>query len=117
MTARTISLAIFELRRLARHRALAAVLIALPFVAAIARILFDDAGFSLALVHLCPCFCALLSAAVVAATRALDRATGLAEVISSCPLSGKSIFVSSLIAWGVIYLLQMAVLTGILALR
>lgn len=113
MTSQTISLAIFELKRLLRHRALAVVLVALPVAAGIASVLFDtDVTHTCA--RLCLLVCAAVSAGIVVLQQLLDNATGLNEAIRSCPVSDRTLVVSRAITWIVVFGLQMALLAGIL---
>lgn len=114
---RALTLAYYDLKRLIRHRAVPAALIAVPLLVALLRSAFPDSSALRGGVWACPLICALLVCASLAMQRSTDSVSGLTDALRSTPLSNSSLLASRLIAGAFIFAAQMVVFLTILALR
>lgn len=112
-----LTLAIWDTKRLVRHRAIAASLIAVPLVVALARIALPKHHVTLVSAWACPPACVMLTFGVLYVQRVADRASGLVDGIRSTPLSHSHLRGSRAIAGFMLFAIQMVIFLGILAIR
>ena len=114
---RALTLAVYDLKRLLRHRGLTMSLFALPVVVGVARIVFPRSSSTLACAWSCPLACAALTGVVFYVRGLLDRASGLSEALRCSPASSNALLASRVIAPAFVFALQMAILGAIIAIR
>ncbi|MCL5104731.1 MAG: hypothetical protein M1133_11550 [Armatimonadetes bacterium] len=114
---RTLTLAIWDVKRLIRHRASVAVLIGMPLIVALTRVALPRHQFTLVSAWVCPFACLLLTFGLLYIQRLTDQASGLLDGLRSTPLSPSQLKVSRLIMGFTLFALQMALFWGILAIR
>ena len=113
---RAVTLALWDIKRLIRRRAVAGALIGVPLVVALARIALPRHHFTLVSAWVCPFVCLLLTCGVLYVRMLTDQASGLLDGLESTPLSHSQVKVSRLVMGFGLFALQMALFLGILAM-
>jgi len=106
---RVISLSIYSLKRLFRHRSLCIALFAAPLLMAAGRMLFHSSHVTPILTWACPFMCILFTASVVFIQYSVDSMSGLQVVLSSSPLSNKALIGARIAAGAAIFIVQMLI--------
>lgn len=112
-----LNLALYDLKRLLRRRAMVVMLIAVPLTAAAIRCALPDWYPGLVIAWSSPIVCIALTLSVIASRRAADSTSGLSDAIRSTPLSDTALVVSRLVFGAIVFAVQMAILGGIIAVR
>ena len=114
---RAVTLALFDTKRLLRHRWLWAVLCGIPLAAACALAIFAHSQRLLACAWACPFAGIVLTCAVLWAQRAVDHNSGLAAGLVASPLSESALIGSRVMTGLIVYALQMLPFTLVLLVR
>jgi len=111
---RTAYLSYSHIRRIARRRYLTAALLALPVIAACARVAFDRSAAAGSINWLAPIACAVVVGTVIWVQRCSDSASGFDLAFVNSPLSGSAVGLSRAAAGVSIFVIQVTVFVGIL---
>ncbi|NLN77003.1 MAG: hypothetical protein GX139_11950 [Armatimonadetes bacterium] len=114
---RTLTLAIYNIKRLLRHKTLRTILAALPVAVALVRIIFVNSAFAQGAARICPILCVGLIAAVLYAQWIADIASGLIDGLRSSQISHRTLATSRAISGVSIFALQMFLFAAIIAMR
>ena len=114
---RTLTLALFDLKRLSRHRPVLIALYAVPLVIAVARAAFAQSYFALACAWSCPLVCAAITWVVLYVQRSADRISGLDAALRSSPLSDNALLASRVYCGAIVFLGQMLIMSAVLVIR
>ena len=114
---RALTLAYYDIKRIARRRSLGIALLAVPLVLAASRSMFWNSDVFLYAAWSCPLVCAALTWSVLYMQRAVDDASGLLAGLRSSPLSDSALLVSRVLAGALIFAVQMTVFALVLAAR
>ncbi|MCE5314574.1 MAG: hypothetical protein ABFD49_08140 [Armatimonadota bacterium] len=109
-----VSLALYNLKRLARHRGALIALYALPLVVALLKAAFAKSQAVLVSAWVCPFACALMIWAILYSRAALDRAIGLDNGFRGTLISDSGILWARIISGAIVFVGQMAVFAGII---
>ena len=113
---RALVLASYSLRRIARHRSLAALLFVFPLVCAISAV-FAGPRFASDIAWAGPAAFALLTGGVVLWQKCSDETSGLNAAIKCSPFSARGLITSRLLTAAAILAAQVLILFIILAIR
>jgi hypothetical protein len=111
-----IVLALHNLRRVTRHRAVLAAIYVIPLASGIARAAFPESRYSLGLVWACPVICAFAAWAALSFQRAVDDAIGLTDALSNSSVGQRGLAASRFFAAILLILPPMVILALILAI-
>ena len=114
---RTITLAIFDTKRLLRHRWLWAVLCGIPLAVACCLSVFAGSQRLIACAWACPFLGVILTCAVLWAQRAIDRNSGLWAGLVASPLSESALIGSRVLTGLFVFTLQMLPFALVLLVR
>jgi len=112
-----VRLAYINTKRIMRHRGLRIALGAVPLAVALGRAAFAKSAVLLVAARLCPLACVVMVGAVLYAQWSVDSASGLVTGLRASPVGGRGIVISRVVSGGLVFVVQMAVLGGILAAR
>jgi hypothetical protein len=110
-----IALAVHNLRRVTRHRAVLVGILALPIACGLARAAFPTSAYTLGAAWACPFVTGAVAWAAVWFQRAIDDATGLSDALRSSPLGSRGVAASRLLAALLLFLFPTAIFWLILA--
>lgn len=114
---RALTLAGYSLKRVSRNRPLWFTMFALPLLFALVRCIFPGMEIFKACVWVCPAVCLGLVVGVLWVQLSMDRASGLEAGFRSAAVSQREMLVSRIVAGGVVFVVQMAVMVGVLVVR
>lgn len=112
-----LSLSIFNTKRLLRCRQLSAVLLAVPFIAAVIRQIFSSSDWSAVGARLCPFGCVLLIGGILFIQWIMDVRSGLIDGLVNCLGLRRKVVVSRVLCGVTIFAAQMLVFVLILSIR
>ena len=107
-----LSMAIYNTKRLLRHKGLSAILLAVPLVAALIRVILSQNDWILF-----PLGCLVLVSAVLLVQWMMDEKFGLIDGLHSCLGFRRRVVVSRIVSGVTIFAAQMFIYCLVLAIR
>ncbi len=112
-----LTLAVFDIKRLIRQRWLWPVMCGFSLTVACARAAFVNSVAVLVCAWACPFVCLGMTCAVLWSQRTVDRATGLLDGLTACPLSGPALAASRVLTGMFVFGVQMLMFALVLMIR
>ncbi len=112
-----LMLSYYNVKRIARHRALLLILLGIPLVLALLRAIFAGSELIMKLTWACPVICLILVAGAIFFQFLIDEATGLNAAIKSSPSSDATLLASRFLSGMAFFAVQMGIFSTILILR